>query len=178
MELASVFHKKPCIVSKRLVLRPLRVSDVSSMSTVLCDESLYIYSSTNTKSIETYPKLQFESEVNSLKKFHWGIQFEEKVVGELWLHLDEDNHSAKLAYRVAPLYQRKGIATESIRAVVSACFASSELKRIWADVFTCNVASIRVLEKSGFHQKELVRQIKDNCESSDYYIYEIQNSSN
>jgi RimJ/RimL family protein N-acetyltransferase len=55
-----------------------------------------------------------------------------------------------LAYFLAPEVAGRGLATEAVGAFLAAVDASLDLPEIWADVFTDNPASARVLEKCGF----------------------------
>lgn len=106
------------------------------------------------------------------KSFHWGIEYEGKVVGELWIYLIENDRMAKLAFRVGTLWQGLGIASEVVHAAVDFCFRNTELKRIWTDVDMRNEASIRVLEKCEFLREGLIRQGKMVSSWCDYYILE------
>lgn len=176
MEIFSYTQNNPNIETPRLVLRPLRKSDVLFMQEWLVDESIYKYWSKREKVIDRTPSLIFAHVETASKSIHWGIQYEDRVVGELWLYLNAVGSIGKIAYRVAPLYQRKGIATESICAIVDYCFTKSELELLWADVFVHNKISIHVLEKSGFHREKLVQQSKEGSSLFDYYIYSILNT--
>jgi RimJ/RimL family protein N-acetyltransferase len=55
----------------------------------------------------------------------------------------------KIGYTVSPSYQRRGVATEAVRALIAYAFETlgAEIVRIYADAD--NVASIRVAEKAG-----------------------------
>ena len=55
-----------------------------------------------------------------------------------------------LAYFLAPGAAGRGLATEAVGAFLAAVDARLDLPVIWADVFTDNPASARVLEKCGF----------------------------
>lgn len=175
MSLAKHIIDNPVIKTRRFLIRPLHESDVHDLLEWVSDGIVYVPSHRDTKNTPN-PSLQFFCVVDLTKRFHWGIQFDGKVIGELWMHLNEVNRSAKLAYRIASSYRGHGIASEGIQAIVSMCFATSELRTIWADVYDYNTASIRVLEKSGFVLKKVVsRNEKDNIKS-DYYIYAIENT--
>ena len=60
--------------------------------------------------------------------------------------------------------------------MVSFCFEKTELKRLWAEVDVRNVASQRILEKSGFTREGLIRQGKMANIWCDYYVYGILDS--
>ena len=60
--------------------------------------------------------------------------------------------------------------------MVRFCFEKTELKRLWAEVDIRNVASQRILEKSGFTREGLIRQGKMVNTWCDYYVYGILDS--
>lgn len=119
------------------------------------------------------PSLLFAHTEKPSKSFHWGIEYECKAVGELWIYLIENDRMAKLAVRVGTPWLGRGIASEAVRAAVDFCFRNTELKRIWTDVDVRNEASVRVLEKSGFFREGLIRQGKMVSTWCDYYLYGI-----
>ena len=56
----------------------------------------------------------------------------------------------ELGYRLLPGFWNQGIATEVATAWIRYCFQVLGLKNLMAFAHTKNLASIRVLEKSGF----------------------------
>ncbi|WP_347990358.1 GNAT family N-acetyltransferase [Methylomonas sp. AM2-LC] len=68
-------------------------------------------------------------------------------------------HSFELGYRLLPSFWNQGIATEVTSAWIRYYFQILELKYLMAFTHTKNLASIRVLEKTGFqfsHQERLM----------------------
>jgi [ribosomal protein S5]-alanine N-acetyltransferase len=53
-------------------------------------------------------------------------------------------------YAVLPQYQRRGYATEAVEGLIRWAFGRADVDRIIADTYPKLVASIRVLEKTGF----------------------------
>jgi RimJ/RimL family protein N-acetyltransferase len=88
----------------------------------------------------------------------------EKSSGDFlgWFHLrparDSPPHEAELGYRLRRAAWGKGFATEGSRALIDKGFADLGLQRIVASTMAVNLASRRVMEKSGltyvrtFHQ--------------------------
>ncbi|MEO6630954.1 MAG: GNAT family protein [Mucilaginibacter sp.] len=68
-------------------------------------------------------------------------------------------------YRKAPLigywlgeaHWGRGIVTQAVKLVVDYAFASLDIMRLQAGVFSCNPASMRVLEKAGFVKEGIAR---------------------
>lgn len=89
MTLVDYIYNNPIINTNRLILRPLSESDIPGLLTWVSDKSRYMNATSDNTQC-----LAFVCEHNSLKKYHWGIQFENKVVGELWMHLNEQYSTA------------------------------------------------------------------------------------
>lgn len=73
----------------------------------------------------------------------------ELVAGCGFLGAPKDGE-VEMGYSVLPQFYRLGIATEMIAALVKWAFQQPGLSRIIANTDESNVASIRVLEKTGF----------------------------
>lgn len=171
MKLEDYIIDKPVITTDRLILRPLRSSDIPTLLEWMPDKSMYKYWGKQPGKADKDPAQLFAHEEEPTKSFHWGVEFEGKIVGELWVYLIEGNRMAKMALRIAPAYQHKGIATEATKLAVDFCFGNTELKRLWTDVDVRNEPSIRVLEKAGFRREGMIRQGKMVSTWCDYYIY-------
>jgi RimJ/RimL family protein N-acetyltransferase len=61
----------------------------------------------------------------------------------------------EIAYELLPRFRGYGYATEAAGAVAHAAFATGR-PRLWASVGSWNTASLRVLEKVGFHRDHSV----------------------
>ncbi|MFJ7669323.1 GNAT family N-acetyltransferase [Lysinibacillus sp. NPDC097195] len=80
--------------------------------------------------------------------------------------------SAFVGYAMDEIYVGKGIVTEAVELVVKFAFEQIGLHRVEAYVSTENMASIRVLEKSGFQQEGLLRKLLYiNGQWVDHYMY-------
>jgi ribosomal-protein-alanine N-acetyltransferase len=66
--------------------------------------------------------------------------------------------NAHLGYFVSERHNGRGYATAAVRQAVDAAFDDLELHRVQAAVIPSNVASIRVLEKTGFREEGLARR--------------------
>jgi ribosomal-protein-alanine N-acetyltransferase len=66
-------------------------------------------------------------------------------------------HRAQVGYVVHELFAGRGIATAAVRELVTRLEAVPKISRIWATCALDNVASARVLEKSGFVREAVLK---------------------
>lgn len=178
MSLNDYLLQKPVLTTPRLILRTMTASDVPDLREWMPDKSLYKYWGKNPGKTDRNPELMFITPNKPTKSFHWGIvcKAHNKVIGEVWVYLIENNRMARVAIRLSGQYHGQGYATEALREVVRFCFGHTELKRLWSDVDIRNEASCRMLEKCGFTREGLVRQGKMVSTWCDYYLYGILKS--
>lgn len=171
--LEDYIENKPTIETSRLTLRTMTAEDVPALSEWMPDKAMYKYWGKNAGKADKDPSLLFANPEKPSKSFHLGIEEKasEKVIGEIWVYLIENNRMAKVAYRIAESRKNKGYATEALKAVVNFCFENTELQRLWSDVDVRNVSSCRVMEKCGFTREGMIRQGKMVSTWCDYYIY-------
>lgn len=94
----------------------------------------------------------------------------------MWVYLIENDCMAKVAFRLSPTYQGKGLMAEALTQVVVFCFEHTELQRLWSDVHILNIASYRTLEKAGFKREGFIRDGKMVNIYCDYYLYGMTKS--
>ena len=97
-----------------------------------------------------YISAMLSADKNSV--FAFAIEVDGEVAGSIGIFRQENIHSktAETGYYLGEKYWNKGIATS---AVIKACdfvFKNTDIIRIFAEPFSRNVASCRVLEKAGF----------------------------
>ena len=82
----------------------------------------------------------------------FAIEFDRRFVGCIGLvrQVDVYQLTAEIGYWIGEPFWGKGIATNAVQLAVNYGFNNLKLVRIYAGVFANNVASQRVLEKSGF----------------------------
>ena len=74
------------------------------------------------------------------------------AVGGIGIRIGVDVHrqTAELGYWLGQEFWGRGIMTEAVAAFTDFCFEEFQLRRIYAEPFANNPASVRVLEKAGF----------------------------
>ena len=176
MALADYIDNKPVIETGRLVIRPMRVSDVPALKKWMPDRSIYTWWGKGPSKAEMNPELLFEKTERPTKSFHLGIaeKQNDEVIGDLWAYLIENDRMAQVAIRLAKVQQGKGYGTEALKAMTGFCFQNTQLQRLWTQVDVRNTASCRMLEKCGYTKEGLIRQGKMVNVWCDYYIYGIQ----
>ena len=65
--------------------------------------------------------------------------------------MPSEDGTVEIGYGVLPEYQRRGYATETVRAFLAHAFASPKVRRVTAETFPHLTPSVGVLEKCGFH---------------------------
>lgn len=176
MSLQDYLINKPTLDNINIVLRPLTKNDVEDLLEWTPNKELYKYWGKRPGKSDLNPSLLFtNNDKKPSKSFHWGIVYknENKVVGELWIYLIQNNRMAKVAFRVSDKYHDKKIATESLETALKFCFKNTELQRLWSDVDIRNIPSCHVLENCGFLKEGLIRQGKMVSTYCDYYLYGI-----
>ncbi|MDD3919932.1 MAG: GNAT family protein [Eubacteriales bacterium] len=173
MSLSDYIERKPQLETKRLLLRTMTAADAADLREWTPNAALYRYWGKNPGKADKNPELLFASSPKPTKSFHWGIvhRADNKVIGEVWVYLIENDRMAKLAIRLSDKYHGQGYATEAVRCVIGFCFEKTELKRLWTDVDVRNTASVRLLEACGFTREGHIRQGKMVSTWCDYYLY-------
>lgn len=92
--------------------------------------------------------------------FMWAITADGAVVGNVGADRKENVHrlTAELGYYIAEEYWGKGIATNAVKQACDFLFANTDIVRIFAESFSFNAASCRVLEKAGFAYEGTLRK--------------------
>ncbi len=99
---------------------------------------------------EDYISLMLDADDNNT--FAFAVTVGEKVIGSISAFRQDNIHrqSAELGYYIAEEYWGKGIMTEAVKQLCDYVFAHTDIIRIYAEPFSYNIASCRVLEKAGF----------------------------
>jgi ribosomal-protein-alanine N-acetyltransferase len=147
------------ISTQRLRLRPFQASDLEDIWPVVSDPEfprLMSWEAHRSKE-ETAEWIERVSRIaTSGEAVKWAIEHEGKVIGAIGLQeivwqlraLRVDR--GELGYWMSPAYQRRGLMTEAVQAVVRFGFETIGLHKIVVTCMAENVASRRVIEKAAF----------------------------
>lgn len=114
---------------------------------------------------------------DSTKTFAFAIiNDENKAIGSIGAFRCENIHrqTAEMGYYLAEDYWGKGIATEAVKQLADHVFNQTDIMRIFAEPFSTNRGSCRVLEKSGFQFEGTLRKnAVKNGEIKDMQMYAL-----
>lgn len=96
---------------------------------------------------------------NENDTFAFAIVVDDNVIGSIGVFRQENIHrqTAELGYYIAEEYWGKGIMTDAVKQICNYVFHNSDIIRIYAEPFSYNKASCRVLEKAGFQYEGTLR---------------------
>jgi len=77
------------------------------------------------------------------------LQNNEKLIGEIGLHLNQENNTAETGYWIAQPYWGKGIASEALALAITFGFEQLDLDKISATHYLDNMPSGKVLINNG-----------------------------
>lgn len=112
--------------------------------------------------------------VESSPKTIFAIATQSEAIGSIGLMIGRDVHrfTAELGYWLAEPFWGKGIMTQAVKRIISHGIQVLKLHRIFAEPYTTNPASAKVLEKAGFACEGIMRSnaFKDG-KTLDQYLY-------
>lgn len=94
------------------------------------------------------------------KTFAFAITLDDKVIGSIGVFRCENIHfrTAEMGYYIGESYWSKGIMTSAVKQTCQYIFEHTDIIRIFAEPFSNNAASCRVLEKAGFQFEGFLRK--------------------
>jgi len=152
------------IKGKQINLRKLKKSDAFSIQRNAKDFEIARYTTIphpyTLKNAEDFIKLT-HLKINKKKAFEYGIELKETrgIIGMIGLmNIDYNNKNAEVGYWLGKKYWGKGIMKEAIKLIINFGFKKLMLVRIYARVMHPNIASAKLLEKSGFEYEGTMRK--------------------
>ncbi len=105
------------------------------------------------------------------------ISFDGKAIGGIGIHpqIDIFRKNAELGYWLSEDYWGKGIATQAVQQIVPIAFENFPITRLFARVYGNNIASQKVVTKSGFEMEgHFKNSLFKNGQFLDELIYAIR----
>lgn len=144
-------------------IRKWRPSDAAELAKVLSDKEIL----DNLRDGLPYPYTEQDGAAfisamlaaDERETFAFAVTVQDKAVGSIGVFRQGNVHrrTAELGYYIAKEYRGKGMMTEAVRQICTYVFDNSDILRIYAEPFSYNAASYRVLEKAGFQYEGTLR---------------------
>lgn len=86
------------------------------------------------------------------KIYAFAITIDDRVIGSIGVFRKDNIHfrTAEMGYYIAEPYWGQGFGTSAVKQVCRLIFKTTDIIRIFAEPFSHNTASCRILEKAGF----------------------------
>lgn len=146
------------------VIREWRIKDAARLAEMLNNRNIL----NNLRDGLPYPYTETDAEeyINSMlradkiKTFAFAITVDDKVVGSIGVFRCDNIHSrtAEMGYYIGEPYWGCGLGTNAVKQVCNYIFENTDIIRIFAEPFAYNVASCRVLEKTGFKFRRTIKK--------------------
>lgn len=163
MSLFNLFDKSPKIETERLILRHMRPSDARDMYDYARRPEVTRYLLWSPHEDEEYTRSYLRQVQKCYRQgtfYDFGVELKEdgRFIGTCgFARIDEANSTAEAGYVFNPDYWGRGLATEALRAVIAYGFEKG-YNRIEARFMADNLASRRVMERSGMTFEGILRQ--------------------
>lgn len=160
-----VTSDQPTLVTERLLLRPLKISDAKRVSELaghrdIAAQSIQIPHPYSEQDAEKWIVAQ-STDPDSDTHLNFAITTRSNgdLVGVIGLlHIKPEHESAELGYWIGKPFWNRGYATEAVGAIVDYAFCVLGLNRVYSQYMSENPASGKVLNKCGFVHEGTLRQ--------------------
>lgn len=146
------------------IIRSWKIEDAANIAEILNNKKIldnlrdglpYPYTENDAKN---FISAMLNADKNTTYAF--AITINNKVVGSIGVFRKDNIHfkTAEMGYYIGETYWGKGIGTSAVKQVCKYIFENTDIIRIFAEPFSCNIGSCRVLEKSGFLYEGTLRK--------------------
>ena len=155
----------PEIKTERLLLRNVELSDAPEMLFLRSDETVMQYiDRERTRTIEDAEIFiqKLKDSIDSNENIMWVISLKESpgtLIGYIgYWRIKLQHYRAEVGYALHPQYWNKGIMKEALLAVIQYGFGPMKLHSIEAQINSENIASGKLLEKTGFTREAYFKE--------------------
>lgn len=120
--------------------------------------------------------ISFALSADPNEHFMFAVTLDGRAVGSVGVSRMGNIHrlTAELGYYLAEPYWNRGIMSQAVREVCRIVFERSDIVRVFAEPFSRNIASCRVLEKCGFvYEGTLRANAFKNGKTEDMKMYSL-----
>ena len=169
----------------KISIRKWKIEDAASLAKVLSNKNIL----KNLRDGLPYPYTERDAAdyINAMLSaddndtFAYAVCVDDVAVGSVGAFRQNNIHyrTAELGYYLDEEYWGKGIMTEAVKLLCKKIFEENDILRIYAEPFSSNIGSRRVLEKSGFVLEGIMRSnaVKDG-KVRDMAMYSIIKAGN
>lgn len=147
------------IATERLLLRPFTQDDAPAVQRLV---SAYEIAENTLLIPHPYPDgaaAEWIAKHGKTANNHiFAIALDDEAIGAIGLDVQPDHDRGEMGYWIGVPYWGRGYMTEAARGMLGWAFESLSLNRVFAQVFTRNPASGRVLQKIGMKLEGTLRQ--------------------
>lgn len=162
-----------------LTLRSFQQQDMERLVFILNEPDVVRYLSSKIPTPYTVEDAQWWISTGSQMGIVQAIELNGMLVGCIGADRGEFeyNRSAEIGYWIASDFWRQGIATQALNQFVPHVFDTTDIVRLFASVFSENIASMKVLTKCHFaHEATHKKAIFKDGKFYDDHIYSILKS--
>ncbi|RYZ29697.1 MAG: N-acetyltransferase [Chitinophagaceae bacterium] len=159
------FSPFPILTTERLLLREMTPADAPGVLRLRSSKEVMKYINRPLALTLSDAEAWINVVVSTLQKdegITWCMALREKpseFIGSIGLwRIEKENYRAEIGYMLDPSFQGQGIMSEAIQKVVTYGFEQMKLHTIEGCIDPRNIASGRVLEKSGFVQEAYFKE--------------------
>ena len=171
---------EPLITTERTILKPLACSDAAALFAYRSLPEVYRFQTWVPRSIDDARAFILRyavhppTEEGDWRQLGTYCRTSGALMGDCGFRILEQG-KAEIGYTVAPPRQRQGLGTEVVQGLVSYLFEDRQLARVMARTDPGNVASIAILEQTGFRREIRGRvMLQTGGEREDDLVFSIQ----
>ena len=176
----SIFSHLPTLETKRLLLRPMRLSDAKDLFDYASDPqvSRHVLWETHQSIAQSRAMLRgalWQYRRGMPSSFAIALKESGRMIGTIgFMWVNTDHLSAEVGYSLSRAYWNQGLMTEALRRIIEYGFEELKLNRIEAQHETDNPASGRVMAHVGMRYEGTLRQrVKNKGRFADVALYAI-----
>ena len=150
-------YNEPLLKTKRLILRPIKLRDLSIVQKYSLEDEFFRFLDFHTKeSVKEFVELAVVSDWNDNARFV--ITLKSETIGSVGLYINQKEKIAEIGYSLSKKYWGQGIIPEAVRAVFRYGFMDMKLEKIFAQTDLLNLPSQSVMKKMNMQQEALLKK--------------------
>lgn len=162
-----------------IILRDFNEGDTEPLLSILNNQEVIKYLSSKIPAPYTLEDAKWWISTGSRMGIVKAIDLNGSLIGCIGVEKGEFEYqrSAEIGYWIAKDYWRQGIATQTIKEMTSLIFNTTDVVRLFASIFSENIASMRVLSKCGFELEAIhAKAIFKNGKFYNNHIFNLLNA--